>query len=366
MEAALRESDRRKDEFIAMLAHELRNPVAPIRNAGELLSRLATDEHQVALAGVLRRQTEQLSRLFDDLLEVAQITQGRIELRRERVAIQASVQMAVEAVEPMIKERHLRLSVTRDGLSIFVHADKVRLTQCIANLLTNAAKFTPPNGDICVNSRVENGQAIIEVSDTGVGIAADVLPHLFDLFVQGQRSLDRSEGGLGLGLSVCKLLIEMHGGHVTGSSEGVGRGSTFEIHLPLAREEAASRETVPQASDAKRRILVVDDNRDAADSLAALLEMDGHQVKAVYTAEAGLKEVDLLKPNLIVLDIGLPRMSGYEVVQRIKAEHPLIFVVALSGYGRPEDKQRAVTAGFDAHLVKPVDFDVLRQLMNRS
>jgi PAS domain S-box-containing protein len=366
MEESLRESDRRKDEFIAMLAHELRNPVAPIRNAGELLSRLATDERQVALAGLLKRQTEQLSRLLDDLLEVARVTQGRIELRREIVAIQACVQIAVEAVEPMIKERHQRLSVTRQGLSIFVHADKARLTQCIANLLTNATRFTPANGDIRVNSRVEDGHAIIEVSDTGVGIAPDLLPQLFDLFVQGQRSLDRTEGGLGIGLSVCKRLIEMHGGHVTGASEGVGRGSTFALHLSLAREEAASRESMPQAGSAKRRILVVDDNKDAADSLAALLEIDGHQVKAVYTAEAGLEEVDLFKPDLILLDIGLPRISGYEVVQRIKAAHPLISVVALSGYGSSDDKQRARGAGFDAHLVKPVDFDVLRHLMNRT
>jgi PAS domain S-box-containing protein len=367
MEESLRESDRRKDEFIAMLAHELRNPVAPIRNAGELLSRLATDERQVALAGVLKRQTEQLSRLLDDLLEVARVTQDRIELRREIVAVQACVQMAVEAVEPMIKERGQRLSVTRQGLSIFVYADKARLTQCIANLLNNATRFTPADGDIRVNSRIEHNHAIIEVKDTGIGIADDLLPKLFDLFVQGQRSLDRSEGGLGIGLSVCKRLIEMHGGRVTGSSEGIGRGSTFAIQLPLAKEEAAAyRESTPPASDAKRRILVVDDNRDAAESLAAPLEMDGHEVKAVYTAEAGLEEVDLRNPDLVLLDIGLPRISGYEVVQRIKAAHPQMSVVALSGYGSTEDKQRAAAAGFDAHLVKPVDFDVLRKLMNRS
>ena len=366
MEDSLRESDRRKDEFIAMLAHELRNPVAPIRNAGELLSRLATDDRQVALAGVLKRQTEQLSRLLDDLLEVSRVTQGRIELRREIVATQACVQMAVEAVEPLIMERHQQLSVTRQGLSIFVYADKARLTQCIVNLLTNATKFTPVNGDIRVNSRIEDGHAIIEVSDTGVGIAADQLPQLFDMFVQGQDSLDRSEGGLGIGLSVCKRLIEMHGGRVTGSSEGVGHGSTFAIHLQQVTEEAAVvREPMPQATHAKRHVLVVDDNKDAADSLAALLEMDGHEVKAVYTAEAGLEEVNLRKPDLVLLDIGLPRISGYEVVQRIKVAHPLMFVVALSGYGSTEDKQRAVTAGFDAHLVKPVDFDVLRGLVNR-
>jgi PAS domain S-box-containing protein len=366
MEAALRESDRRKDEFIAMLAHELRNPVAPIRNAGEILARLATDDRQVALAGVLKRQTDQLSHLLDDLLEVARITQGRIELRREIVAIQTCVQIAVEAVEPTIKERHQRLSVTREGLSIFVHADKVRLAQCIANLLMNAAKFTPAGGDIRVNTRVAEGQAIIEVADTGAGIAADLLPKIFELFVQGQRSLDRSEGGLGIGLSVCKQLIEMHGGHVTGSSDGVGHGSIFSIHLPLARDEVDSRGNTSEAKHAKRRILIVDDNEDAADSMATLLAIEGHDVKAVYTAEQGLEELELLKPDLVLLDIGLPRISGYEVVQRIKAAHPLIAVVALSGYGRPEDKERAAAAGFDAHLVKPVDFDALTKLLIRD
>jgi PAS domain S-box-containing protein len=364
-EATLRESDRRKDEFIAMLAHELRNPVAPIRNAGEILARLATDERQVALAGVLKRQTDQLSRLLDDLLEVARVTQGRIALKRETVAIQACVQMAVEAVEPMIKERHLRLSVTRQGLSIFVDADKVRLTQSIVNLLTNAAKFTPANGDICINSRIEDDHAVIEVRDTGLGISAELLPKVFDLFVQGERSLDRSEGGLGIGLSVCKQLIEMHGGHVTASSEGIGHGSTFAIHLPLAREAGALRESASDAGSVKQRILVVDDNKDAADSLAALLEIEGHEVTAVYTPEAGLEQLERLKPDLVLLDIGLPRITGYEVAQRIKAAHPSMSVVALSGYGRPEDKQRSADAGFDAHLVKPVDFDDLRQLMNR-
>jgi CheY-like chemotaxis protein len=348
-----------------MLAHELRNPVAPIRNAAEILARVSGDERLQGLAGVLKRQTGQLSRLLDDLLEVARITQGRIELRPEIVAIHTCVQLAVEAVEPMIRERHQRLSVTRKGLSIFVNADKVRLTQCIVNLLTNATKFTPANGDISVNARVADDRAVIEVSDTGVGIAAELLPHLFDLFVQGERALDRSEGGLGIGLSVCKQLIEMQGGHITGASDGVGRGSTFAIYLPLAHGEAEIREPVSAGSTAERRILVVDDNTDAADSTAALLEIDGHQVKAVYTAQACLAEIERLKPDLVLLDIGLPGMTGYEVARYIKAAHPAIQVVALSGYGSPEDAQRATAAGFDAHLVKPVDFEVLRELVSR-
>jgi PAS domain S-box-containing protein len=363
MEAALREADRRKDEFIAMLAHELRNPVAPIRNAAEILSRSSSDERVLGLAGVLQRQTGQLSRLLDDLLDVARITQGRIELRPETVAIQTCVQMAVEAVEPLIREQHQRLNVTRDGLSTFVNADRVRLTQCIANLLTNAAKFTPADGEICVKSRIEGGHAIIEVSDTGAGIDPDLLPKIFDPFVQGQRSLDRSEGGLGIGLAVCRRLIEMHGGHVTGSSEGVGRGATFAIYLPMPGDEGVPRGSISQETNVRRCILVVDDNRDAADSTATLLEFEGHQVKAVYTAEAALVEVERLRPNLVLLDIGLPGISGYELAQRIKAAHPLMCVVAVTGYGRPEDRQRSEAAGFDAHLVKPVDFEVLRQLM---
>ena len=368
LEEALRETDRRKDEFIAMLAHELRNPVAPIRNAVELLSRIATDERLAGLAGVLRRQTDQLARLLDDLLEAARITQGRIELRLEPVAIQACVQMAVEAVEPMITERQQNLTVTRDGLSIFVKADRVRLTQCLVNLLTNAAKFTPAHGDIRIDTYARAGRAIIEVSDTGAGIAADLLPRVFDLFVQGKRSLDRSEGGLGIGLSVVRQLIGMHGGRVTGASGGFGRGSTFMIDLPSFTDAAtpAPAAAVTNQRPPGRRVLVVDDNMDAADSMAALLDIDGHVVKAVYTAQAGLEQADLFKPDLILLDIGLPGMSGYEVAQRIKAAHPSLRVVALSGYGRPEDRQRSQAAGFDAHLVKPVDFDLLSKLMNRD
>jgi CheY-like chemotaxis protein len=251
-------------------------------------------------------------------------------------------------------------------LSIFVDADKVRLTQCIANLLTNAAKFTPTAGSISVNAYIEDKQAVVEVSDTGAGIAADLLPNVFDLFVQGERSLDRSEGGLGIGLAVCKQLIEMHGGQVYGTSDGVGRGSTFAIRLPLAKGIPESRETSLAVTNCKRRILVVDDNKDAADSLVTLLEIEGHQVKCVYTAEAALEEVELLKPDLILLDIGLPRISGYEVAQRIKAAHPLISVVALSGYGSLEDRQRVIAAGFDAHLLKPVDFDDLKGLISEQ
>ena len=204
---------------------------------------------------------------------------------------------------------------------------------------------------------------IIEVSDTGTGIASDLLPQIFELFVQGQRSLDRSEGGLGIGLSVCRQLTEMHGGYVTGSSEGVGRGATFAIHLPVAKYDGPSRGSIVEKVQAKRRILVVDDNHAAADSTVAILEFDGHQVKAAYTAEAALTQVETYQPDLVLLDIGLPGMSGYEVVQRIKSADPSIYVVAVTGYGRPEDRKRSEAAGFDAHFVKPFDVDALRQIM---
>jgi CheY-like chemotaxis protein len=269
----------------------------------------------------------------------------------------------VEAIEPVIRERQQRLSVTPEEFTVLVNADTVRLTQCIANLLANAAKFTPAGGDIAVSARVETGHVVVEVRDTGIGIAPDLLPRVFDLFVQGQKSLDRSEGGLGIGLSVCKQLIEMHGGQVLVSSDGVGRGATFALQLPIDGSDEDLRAPPVHLPDAVRRVLVVDDNRDAADSTAALLEIDGHQVKAVYTPEAALDQFERLQPDLVVLDIGLPGMSGYEVAQRMKAARPSIYVVALSGYGRPEDRQRAQAAGFDAHLVKPVDFEELRRLV---
>ena len=233
--------------------------------------------------------------------------------------------------------------------------------------MTNASKYTPAEGAIRVELRVDGDHALIEVSDSGVGIAEEVLPNLFNLFVQGPKSLDRPEGGLGIGLSVCKQLIEMQGGRVTAASEGVGHGSTFSIHLPLNKDEKTDgRGVASERGGSKRRILVVDDNEDAADSLTALLEIDGQESKAVYTPEAALEQVELMKPDVVLLDIGLPGMSGYEVAKRIKATHPSVYVIALSGYGSAEDKQRAAAAGFDEHLLKPVDFEVLTQLLNRS
>lgn len=366
MEAALRESDRRKDEFIAMLAHELRNPVAPIRNAAEILSRVATDERFLSLAGIIRRQTDQLSRLLDDLLDVARITQGRIELRRENVALQSCVRTAVEAIEPVVKAHNQQLNVTRSGAAVCVDADKVRITQCIVNLLANAAKFTPVGGEIFVHERIEGSDAVVEVRDTGIGIAAELLPRVFDLFVQGQQSLDRSEGGLGIGLSICKQLVEMQGGHVSVFSDGLGRGSTFAIYLPIVTAGVVAPASQAEVSQAKLRVLVVDDNKDAADSTAALLQYDGHDVRIVYLAAAAITQADLFLPELVLLDIGLPDMSGYAVAERIKAAHPAAYVVAVSGYGRPEDRERGQAAGFDAHLVKPVDFEDLRRLIQRG
>jgi PAS domain S-box-containing protein len=356
LQDALQNADRRKDEFLAMLAHELRNPVAPIRNAAEVLARMFAGAPQPSsLIGMIQRQSAHLSRLLDDLLDVARITQGRIELRREMLSVGACVDHALETVQPQIQQNRHQLVFEPPTEPLYVHADKVRLEQCITNLLTNAVKYTNPGGQIQVRLFAENDYAAIEVTDTGVGIAAEFLPRVFDLFAQSERALDRADGGLGIGLSVCKQLIEMHGGGVSGTSNGIGQGATFTMRLPLHIAPVDANNPAVAAGAAPRRILVVDDNRDAADSLAMCLILEGHDTKAVYAAETALEEMVAFKPEVVLLDIGLPHINGYEVARRIKATKPNIRLVALTGYGQDEDKQRTAAAGFDAHLTKPVD-----------
>jgi PAS domain S-box-containing protein len=364
-EQKLRESDRRKDEFLAMLAHELRNPIAPISNAVEVLTRLlAHDEKARPLLAMIKRQSGHLSRILDDLLDVARITQGRIELRREVVSTAHCVELAVEAVQPLIRAKAHRLTVTRPGEPVYVSADKVRIEQCLANLLTNAAKYTDAGGEIHTTVRVEAGQAVIEIADTGVGIAAEFLPRVFDLFAQSERSLDRSQGGLGIGLSICKRLVEMHGGSVACSSAGVGHGATFTIRLPLLSQHFDSAPTSSAAASPNQRLLIVDDNHDAADSLAMILQLDGHQTMTVYCADSALQQVIAFDPQIVLLDIGLPRMDGYELARRLKALIGSVRLIALSGYGQAEDRQRSAAAGFEAHMTKPVDIDALKALLD--
>jgi PAS domain S-box-containing protein len=356
---ALEIADRQKDEFLAMLAHELRNPLAPIRNTVELISRMVPAESRIQSAlGMTKRQVAQLTRLVDDLLDVSRITQRRIELKRRVVELPGIIAHAVETVESLLREKRLQISIaTSSYQTLHVHADPARLMQCIVNVLTNAAKYTDSGGAIRVQTGVLNATAIIEISDTGVGIAPDLLPRVFDLFVQGDRTLDRSQGGLGIGLSVVKRLVEMHEGEVTARSAGVGQGSTFEIRLPLVERPGAAAPETGSVRIAPSRLLIVDDNQDAADSLALLLELEGHEVAAVYTAQEALQRARSFIPSIVLLDIGLPEMDGYEVARRMRAIPELggVRLIAITGYGQAEDRKRTREAGFDDHLTKPVD-----------
>jgi signal transduction histidine kinase len=363
LQAALEETDRRKDEFLAMLAHELRNPVAPIATAAELLSRLVTPENQQTLVGIIQRQAVHLGRLLDDLLDVARITQGRIELKREVVDVGACIQLAIETAEPLIRSKGHRLTVTQTLGAIHVSVDKVRLGQCMANVLVNAAKYTPDGGEICIRSYVDGQHVVVDIQDNGIGIAPEFLPRIFDLFTQAERGLDRSQGGLGVGLTVCKQIIEMHGGTVVASSPGWDRGATLTMRIPIAERSMVEAAASPQTSDSLLRVLIVDDNRDAADSLAMLLQFEGRQTLCAYSGEAALQQVAAYEPQLVLLDIGLPGLDGYEVARRLKADFPKLRVIALSGYGQVEDRQRSAAAGFDAHLVKPVDLDALKRAL---
>jgi signal transduction histidine kinase len=363
LQAALEETDRRKDEFLAMLAHELRNPVAPIATAAEVLSRLVPHDNQQTLVGIIQRQAVHLGRLLDDLLDVARITQGRIELKREVVDVGACIQLAIETAEPLIRSKAHRLTVTQTLGPIYVSADKLRLGQCMANVLVNSAKYTPDGGEICIRSYVDGPHVMVEFQDNGIGIAPEFLPRIFDLFAQAERGLDRSQGGLGVGLTVCKQILEMHGGTVVASSPGWDRGATFTLRIPIAEQPTLAAAAAPQQPDSLLRVLIVDDNRDAADSLAMLLQFEGRQTLCAYSGEAALQQVATFEPQLVLLDIGLPGLDGYEVARRLKADFPKLRVIALSGYGQVEDRQRSAAAGFDAHLVKPVDLDALKRAL---
>jgi CheY-like chemotaxis protein/nitrogen-specific signal transduction histidine kinase len=360
----LEEANRRKDEFLAMLAHELRNPLAPIRNASEILARkLADDPQMKRTVNLVKRQVTHLARLVDDLLDVSRITQGRIELRRAPQELAPILAQARESVEPLLREKQHVLLVSTSFEPLYVFGDHARLVQSVANVLTNAAKYTDPGGEIRLELRRQNEQAVIVVSDTGVGIASELLPRVFDLFVQGDRSLDRSQGGLGIGLSVVKRLVEMHHGRVTARSEGTGHGSVFEIHLPLIDAPAGSYAHPSARTIQSKRILIVDDNVDAANSLAEMLQIDGHITEVVYTGRDALSCALARPADVILLDIGLPDMNGYEVAARMRPKIGPAQLIALTGYGQTEDVRRATEAGFDAHLIKPVDFDELERII---
>jgi two-component system, sensor histidine kinase len=364
-ENALRQTDRRKDEFLAMLAHELRNPLAPIRTASELLPRIIPpgNERVDSTLNVVRRQVGQLTRLVDDLLDVSRITQGRIELQPEVLDLASVVAQALESVEPLMAAKRHEVMRQAHLPALHVRGDRTRLVQCISNILGNAAKYTDAGGKIQIALQQRGDLAVLSVQDNGIGISAEMLPKVFDLFVQSERALDRSEGGLGIGLSVVKQLVDMHQGSVVARSLGPAQGSTFEIRLPMVAAPVSEVSCVAASPTACKRVLIVDDNRDAADSISLLLQIHGHEVRTAYAGEAALQLAATYPADLVLLDIGLPGMNGYEVARRLRATGASTHLVALTGYGQPEDLMRAKEAGFDDHMVKPVDFDRLLETL---
>ncbi|MEZ5653684.1 MAG: PAS domain S-box protein [Burkholderiaceae bacterium] len=369
-ESVLQSASREKDEFLAMLAHELRNPLAALSAAGALLeTRLPQDAALRLPLAMLQRQTQQLTRLVDDLLDVSRIAHGRIELQHEALELGTIIEHAVETVQPLVLEKRHRLELRSASVPLWIRGDHVRLVQVVGNLLHNAVKYTDAGGTITLTTGFDNDRVQLEIRDSGVGIGAEQLPHVFDLFVQSKGTLDRASGGLGIGLSVVKRLVEMHGGTVQAQSAGRGFGATFTMSLPRGHGAVPEAPTAQAAeSTVRRRILIVDDNEDAADALAALLELDGHAVHAAYSGRAALSLIDEHEPEIVLLDIGMPGMDGYEVARRIREQHPgsTIRLIALSGYGQEADKVRAISAGFDAYLVKPFVAEQLVRLLGPS
>ena len=364
-EHALLEADRRKDEFLATLAHELRNPLAPIRQAARVARAPAATESQVRWAHeVIERQVHNMARLLDDLLDVSRITRGMMEIRKELIELQAVMDAAIEIARPAIEARNHALSVECQ-LRTKVYADPLRLAQVIANLLTNAAKYTEPHGQIRLTAQCDGGELILRVSDTGIGIAAEMLPRIFEMFVQVKSVLDKSEGGLGIGLALARGLTELHGGSLEAQSAGLGSGSTFTLKLPLPQTATAlpsdgASDAVVQRGPA-RRLLLADDNVDSAESLAMLLRLQGHEVEVVHDGVEAWRRLQELRPHFALLDIGMPKINGYEVARRTRAEPwgTSIKLIALTGWGQERDRREAIEAGFDQHLVKPVDTEVL-------
>ena len=360
-----------KDQFLAMLAHELRNPLAPIRIATQIISmRETSDPHVQKAREIIDRQVGNLARLLEDLFDVSRITSGKVELRKEAVNLAAAVANALEASRDIIQERAHSLSVSVPEEPLFVDADPMRLEQVIINLVNNAARYTPPNGYIGVTATRENAEAVLRVRDDGVGIPAQVLPHVFDLFTQADRSLARSEGGLGIGLTIVRNLVELHGGTVTVESDGPGRGSEFIVRLPLGTPAEVRIDPSVEAAVVMGRldILVIEDNADGREMLRVMLEVDGHRVRVAEEGRSGVKLARAARPDVALIDIGLPGLDGYEVGRRLRAElGRSIRLVAVTGYGQADDRKKSSDAGFDAHLVKPVTPEALRDaLVHRS
>src|SRR6185503_8057135 len=369
----LRERSRRKDEFLAMLAHELRNPLMPITNAVQILRRIASDPASVKLFDIISRQTAQLAHLVNELLDVARIGRGLIELQRQNLDLVALVNHAAEASRPRIEQRGQTFSVELPDDSIAVNADPVRLQQAIANLLDNATKYTEPGGQVALAVRQESTQAVVTVRDDGIGIDPSRLEEIFELFSQVDTSLARSGGGLGIGLTVVRRVLEMHGGSIEARSAGLGRGSEFVVRLPVASFVDAQPDETGAAIDsapnlAGRRVLIVDDNADLAETLAQIVVGWGHEVAIAGDGPSALELVRNFQPDAALIDIGLPGVTGYEIARRIRADvfDRDLHLVAITGYGRPEDRDAARAAGFDAHMTKPVALNRLREMLERK
>ncbi len=364
-------ADRRKDEFLAMLAHELRNPLAPILNCLELIRHeTATNPHLGELLGIAEHQVRHMSRLLDDLLDVSRFTQGKIQLRKEDLDVSTIVAHAVETATPLVEAKGHQLTVTLPRVPVRLHGDPTRLEQVVANLLNNAAKYSEPGGRITLTADRNGDELVLRVKDTGIGLSPEMQARVFDLFAQADLSLDRTQGGLGIGLTLVRSLVEHHGGSVSVQSPGLGQGSEFTVRLPLPGElSAAFPEGAPPAGHTVPEmlsVLVVDDHRDSALSLARVLKSWGHTSRVAHEGTGAIEAVIAEPFDVVLLDIGLPGMDGYEVARQIRnqANAPGLVLVALTGYGQQQDLRRSEEAGFDRHLVKPVNLGTLRDLLN--
>lgn len=370
LEESLREADRKKDVFIATLAHELRNPLAPIRNAVAILRQIGgTDSRQAWCREVIERQVAQMAHLLEDLLDVSRITSGKLTLRRERLELAAVIEQAVEIARPLVDDGGHELTVALPPEPVEIDGDRTRLAQVFSNLLTNAAKYSERGGRIGLVASIEGQELVVSVKDTGIGIAAEHLPRIFEMFSQIDLAMNRSQGGLGLGLSLVKGLVEMHSGRIEARSDGPGAGSEFVVTLPLPErprvEAPATEGDEPSSAAGKAKVLVVDDNHDVATTLALLCELDGHQVRTAHDGLEALEVAAAYRPDVILLDLGMPRLNGLDACRRIRQEpwSKGMLLVALTGWGQEEDQRKTDEAGFDHHLVKPVDPAALSSLL---
>jgi len=390
MEDALREADRRKDEFLATLAHELRNPLAPVRSGLEVIRHIGGDKTKFdETLDIIERQTNQIVHLVDDLLDISRITQGKIKLRRERIELKTAIEMALETSQGLIDRAENELTVTLPDKPIYIDADLTRIAQIFLNILNNAAKYSDPGGKISLSAKTGNDEAIISVKDSGLGIEPEMLSKIFEMFGQIETPEKQAQGGLGIGLSVVKKLVEMHGGNIQAFSEGRGTGSEFIVRLPLAARQSetmpanrvsetdilqTAQMEMPKNTEARdfepqkemRRILVVDDNQDAVEMMETLLGFEGYMTRTAFDGETGIRIAEDFQPEICLCDIGLPGMNGYELAARLRELLPQALLISVSGWGQEEDRQRSLKAGFNYHLVKPVQFDDLLKLIEKQ